>query len=416
MRRKDKYLIYLMDGEAILYNQSFEKVCTLPATFEEAEIILNNYLKSKIYISLLIDQNHQDIQEEKLPPLFPWDLLRLLHYKKASCAVLGGYGGFQFFRQNKETYLRWVHIPEKDARTHWISWTLNHSGQVSFAALEGRNFLNHSFPSPKKYQLLSYSLPSQKIRHVVFQGKRILLSRLPQGEEEVKSSLHFLSRPHPDVYDDIDIINLDEKGVPSYPYGLIEYIASQRKSSFCLHHLLMSKSLWIRKGMGGFLSLLLLWMGVEVYESFDFKQKNVSLLSDNMFLKRTTEVSLLPSKDTPLFHRAVDQFTFLKFYLHDPLKDFEQLAQALKAHPIHLESLIWSFNNHREITLSLSMEGETQNSLPEHFETLLSSLRDHFPKCQIQVIQAPYNSSPHETYKSSSEDSRPLVTLQVKFP
>lgn len=298
-----------MDGEAILYNQSLEKVCTLPAIFEEARSILKNHIKSKVSLTFLIDQTYQDIQEDKLPSLLPWDLLRLLYYKKTNCIAQGGYGGFRFFRQDKETYLRWIHIPKKDSRNDWLFYVFDHIGQVFFVPFEGRSFLNCNFPSSKKYQLLSYSLPSKKIRHVVFQGNRILLSRLSEGEEEIKSSLHFLSRSYPDLYDNIDTINLDEKRTSSYSHNLIEYMASQKKSSFSLHPLAFSKILWLRRVMGSFLSLLVLWMGIEIYESFDFKKKNISLLADNTSLIKTTDAPLSSQTDTPLLRHAVDQWS-----------------------------------------------------------------------------------------------------------
>jgi hypothetical protein len=413
---KEKYFIYLMDDEAILYDQSLKKRASFAVSFEKAKDSLEKYIKPKTSVHLLIDQNSQDIHEEKLPPLLPWDIFLLFYHKKASCAALGGYGGFQFFRQNKETYFRWIHISASDARLSWISWTINHFGQVFFASLEGRRFLNYYLPSSKKYHLLQYSLPSQKTRHVVFKGKSLLLSRLSQENEDDKSCLHFLSRTYQDIYDNLDSINLNENRTNLRPNSFLRFITSQNKPSLRLRPVAFSKDIWIRRGFAIVLSLSVLWMGIETYRSYDFKRKKHSLCSEYETLKRITEGPLptFSEKNMATLQKALDQFSSLKPYFHDPLKDFEKLSHIMRTHPISLESLKWSFNDHLEMTLSFLMREEIKGVLPTQFEALLSAFQTLFQGSQIQVLEAPYHSSPHETFVRSTEEALPLVTIRIK--
>ncbi len=408
---KDKFLLYLTEEEVILYKGTAEKLATFKGSFEESVPALETHLCPKDSLYLLIDRNQQDIHEEKLPPLFLWDRARLLFHKKQSCSSQGGYASFHFFKQEGDVYLRWAHLPQQDPIIPWIDFIKVRSGHVFFIALEGGRFLGKKLPSSKGYRLLIYASPSQKMRHVVFKGKHLLLVRTSQGEEDMKGSLHFLSRTHADIHDTLEVIKCEAQ-------ELISFVVSQKKSSFPLSSSAFSSSLWIRKGMGACLSLICLWTMIEGYEGFMFKSKTSPVLFEGVSLMKTSEAltSRLEGKDVTQLRRALAHYDEVKPYQAGPLKNIQQLASLLKMYPLRLESVRWHQEQQLEILLSFLMESVSKKATLATFEAFLLSAHEHFPKSHLQVLEAPFNSSPHETFKDSPEGELPRVQFKIVGP
>jgi hypothetical protein len=132
--------------------------------------------------------------------------------------------------------MRWIHLPQHDPGVSWISFVKARSGDVFFVALEGERFFKKQFPSSKGYHMLLYSSPSQKIRHMIFKGKRLLLTRASEREEDIKSSLHFLSRTHADIHETLEVLKCDYR-------DLISFIVSQKKASIPLSYVMSSHCL-----------------------------------------------------------------------------------------------------------------------------------------------------------------------------
>jgi len=408
-RIRKKALLYFMDEEVILYDDTFKKIAAFKGSFEEIRFSLESELGPITTLFFLVDRSHQDIQEEKLPPLFLWDRLRYFFHKKVSCSAQGGYAGFQFLKEGKELYFRWIHIPENDPLAAWIAWVRAYSGQIFFVTLEGWRLLKGNFSFPKKYQMLLYPLPSQTIRHVIFKGKRLLLSRLTQGDEGNKTSLHFLSRTYPDIHENIDFLSLMDN-----PKALKNFIASQKKPFLFLYPATFSANSWLRHMGIVLITILLLGIIVEVYQGFLFKRKIKNISSEISSLKSLAEDLKLtvPVKNVAALRNSLDHYEFLKQYTKSPLQNFDQIAVLLKNQPVHLESASWSHKERQEINLVFLMEGKDRRLLFTQFEAFLASIRKMFPKSQIQVLEAPFNSSPQETFENS-EHALPKVQIKI---
>ncbi|MBI2707058.1 MAG: hypothetical protein HYX35_01915 [Proteobacteria bacterium] len=406
---KDKFLLYLTDEEIILYKGAAEKIATFTGSFEESVPILETHLGPKGSLCLLIDRTQQDIHEEKLPPLFFWDRARLLFHKKVSCSSQGGYASFHFLKQEGDVYLRWVHLPQQDPIVPWIDFIKVRAGHVFFVALEGGRLLGKKLSSSKGYHMVLYSSPSQKMRHMVFKGKRLLLVRTSQGEEDIKGSLHFLSRTYADIHETLEVVECDSQ-------ELISSVVSQKKSSFPLALAAFSTAPWIRKSMGAGLSLICLWTGVEVYEGSVFKRKTPFVLSEGSSLKEASQAltSRLDGKDVSWMRRALAHYDELKPSKTEFLQDIQQLSLLLKMYPIRLESMRWHQEQQLEILLSFLIEEcDTKNEALETFEAFLLSAHEHFPNSHLQVLEAPFKSGPQETFKDSSEGELPRVQVKI---
>lgn len=104
---REKFLLYLTDKDVSLYKGVDKKIGPLALDFKESHREIYTLLAQhpKSSLSLCIDRGHQDVQEEKLPFLFPWDKLRFLVHKKAGWITDRGSVGFHFFKQEKEHFL-----------------------------------------------------------------------------------------------------------------------------------------------------------------------------------------------------------------------------------------------------------------------------------------------------------------------
>jgi len=408
---KDTFLLYLTDKEVILYQGSSERIATFTGSFKEIIPALETHLPSKASLRLVIDRTQQDLHEEKLPPLFFWDRARLLFHKKASWSLEGGYAGAQFLKQDGSVYLRWSHFSQKDPIAFWIAFVKARSGYIFFVSLEAMTFLRTQLIPSKDYHLLLYTAPSHTPRHMVFKGKRLLLSRLSHGEEDLKGSLHFLSRTYADIHDNLEVLQCDA-------HDLINFLSSQKQASFPLSEATLSYSLWVKRSIGVFLSFICLWSGVELYEGVRFKHKTPPLLSEAASLKEASQelTSRLKNQDAHILQRSVTSYQELTSHQRDPLQDVERLSSLLKMYPFYLESVEWQHEQPLEILLTFLMEKAPKREVLTAFESVLASAHEHFPRSQIQVLEAPFKSGAHETFTGSAEDALPRVRLKIVDP
>lgn len=138
---KIKFLLLLTDNKAIIYNQNYENILTCEGNFEEINEQMSSFLKDfqKISFHLLIDLKTNIIHEDTLPRLYPWDLIRYILHKKNEGKSKNGFFGFSLLKQDKTSYLRWIHILQNDFLHSWLSWFEafpKSSGKVFFVPLE----------------------------------------------------------------------------------------------------------------------------------------------------------------------------------------------------------------------------------------------------------------------------------------
>ncbi|OJW51047.1 MAG: hypothetical protein BGO67_11995 [Alphaproteobacteria bacterium 41-28] len=427
---EEKFLLYLTDDEVVLFRGPQEKLYTFKGTSEDAQRDLQNVLirAPKIPLRLLIDRSHQDVREEKLPPLPPWDRIRFLIHKKAEWRTQGGFAGYHFLKQDKETYFRWVHIPPNDSLIHWLLWakSLINPMSVFFVPLEAGNFLKKHLSASDGYQMLLYpTASSSETRHVIFKGNRLLLSRLSQEEEDLKSSLHFLSRNYPNIHENLHVLSLVKK-TPSLldhvttltdPKDFIRFLAIQKHPSLVLNRDSPLQSLWVRGGAGIVLLSSLLFTGMNIYQGLDYKTKALVLLAEIEGLKSEAHPlkSRLQDKDMVTLRRTQEHYHQLKSHAVNPLQTFERLAVLLKEHKIRLENLRWHHGQELEMIIGFLMEDKTGELLASRFEIFLASCKRAFPKSQVQVLEAPFNSSTHEIFKSPSNTALPLAQIRIVF-
>lgn len=428
---KKKFLLYLLDDEVILYQGTDEKTYIFKGNIEDAQRKLGLILSaaSKIPLRLLIDISHLDIREEKLPFLFPWDRMRLLYYKRSEWAAQGGYGGAHFFKQEGVNYLRYVYVSPKDSLFLWLLWIQSLSNSYEgayFIPLEAAGFLKQYLAESVDYHLLLYPLSSHKSRHIIVKRRRLLLFRLSHGEDDLKASLHFLSRSFPDIYEKLQGITLIEDTdltLPnvtplSDPQAFMSYLASRERPSIPLVLTPFSWVLWLKRGGVVMVICVLLLIGVKDYQGFCFKNKTGALLTEIKVLKTQEQalLSLTEHKDIPYLKAALKQYHFLSSHQDSPFKILEQLALLIKRHPIRFEHIRWTKGKEVEMTLTFLKKNEVGKRLFTQFNDLLESCSTLFPKSHIDVLEAPLNSSSHEVYKNTSKILRPQAHIKIVFP
>ena len=425
---KEKFFLHLTDSQATLYKGTSEKIYSLQDNFEQARSELQEILMrfSKSPLRLLIDLNHQDIREEKLPPLFPWDRMRFFSYKKAELYELGGYVGFSFFKQEKESYFRWIHIAQNDSLSHWFSWLTslaNPDQEIFFVPLEAGNFLKNNLPFSTGYQMLIYPISSHENRHVIFKGNRLLLSRLSQKEEDLKTSLHFVSRTHQDIHEKLQVLSLVKESLLTFPEAktlpnpqtLLSFIATQKRPTFTLQRQLSSKLLWPRVCMGIVFVGLLTSLGFHLYQGFYFKNKTVEVMKtiDVLQTKAHHLRTLLENEDVSAVKAAMTQYHRLKSLTMNSLKIIDQLVTLLNRHTIRLHQLEWHAEAKSELIISFWMNNKRGSALAAQFESFLLSCQDIFPRSHIHVLKAPFNSSAHEIFKNHADQALPTVQIKI---
>lgn len=425
---KEKFLLYLTDKHVILYKGSDERLSPLKNDFDESyQKILKVLIHSPtIPISILVDRGHQDIQEEKLPLLFPWDRLRFLSHKKAQWAMDGGLFGFHFLKQEREMFFRWIHLSQNDPLNAWVSWIRslpNPLGGVFFVPLEIGEFLRYQFPSSKKFQVLLYPISSQEERHVIFKGNRLLLSRILQGEEDLRTSLHYLSRSFPDIHEELHIISLLTK-TPKFLSKsvtlsdfriLIRFLAEQKKPSISLQPNVSLRALWLRVGGGVFLLSALFLIIIKAFQGIDYKMKSSVFLSELVETKaRSHHLNLLlKDVDVKMLRRALVQYHYLKSLQMNPLETLENLSALINEHHLHLESIKWLYEQNSEIILSFFMEHEPVSDLSIQLDSFISSCKALFPNSHVFIVEAPYNSGSQQVFNRSSMQSPPRAQVRI---
>lgn len=412
---REKLILYLTDNEVLLDQGGHQKHFIWQGKIREVQKELEGFLEAdpKAPLSLLIDMSSLDIREEKLPPLFPWDRRRFLRHKRADYATQGGYGGFQFLKEEKEIYLRWVHVPENASLSAWLLWVTSLSNPLKgifTVPLEAGHFLKQHLSTP--YQMLIYGPSSKTTRHVIFKGNRLLLSRMTQGEEDFKSSLHFLSRNHPDIHEKLSVLNLLEKD----PSALLRYVASQRRPSFSL--IPPSKALLFRRSALGLLMGSLLLSGFTIYQGFEFKNESHALMPqiESLNFRLQTLKNDLQNKEVEKIREDLDHYHYLKTHSETPFLYFEKLFPLLQKYQIRLENMKWHYGPPVELFLTFMMKEATPERLSSTFSQFLKSCTEIFPDVQVSISSAPFNSGLHETFKSPLETSHPLAQVRLVFP
>ncbi len=309
---RKKFFLYLTDEEIILYRGTQEKLCSFKNDAEGIEHELQKFLSfsPKVPLCILIDRSHQYVREEKLPALLPWDRIRFLHHKKVEWRTLEGYFGFHFLKQKGEIYLRWIHVALNDFLSSWLVWAHslpNPSGGIFFIPLEAGIFLKKHFSSLTDYQMLIYPVSSKETRHVIFKGKRLLLSRGLLGKEDIRSSLHFLSRSYPDIHEKLHILTLMQEDVLPFPHvkvlvdpqAFFKFLALQKRPSLLIQRNVSSRGRWLRVGGGVIFLSVLVATGITIYQGLDYQYKRKALLPKIEYLKTQGHFleSLLQNKD-----------------------------------------------------------------------------------------------------------------------
>lgn len=428
---EEKFILYVTDETITLYKGASKKLCDCPLPSKNIRHKLNDFLTSspQTPLCLFIDRAHQDIQEEKLPPLLPWDRLRLLSYKKAKWLSQGGYIGYCYIKQEKTTYLRWIHVPENDPITDWLSWVWslpNPKGGVFFVPLEAGGFIKKHFPLSKPYQLLVYPLSSSKVRHVIFKGNRLLLSRVSPIAEDLMTSLHFLSRTYPDIHEKVHIISLLKnthltlshvKFLPD-SQAFLKYLVSKTRPSLPLKPNIASGMIWLRRGAGALILCGFALSATFIYQGFYFKNKSIELFPriNKSKIQIKNIKSRLEGQDIPSLRAGLENYQFLKSRTADPLIIFKKLSLWLNQNGIHLQSFTWRQEKNVEMVLTFLMEQDHSEALITQFEGFLESSSTFFPKSKIHVIEAPFHSSAHEIFKDSLKESPPIAQVRVVLP
>ncbi|MBX9620947.1 MAG: hypothetical protein K2X28_02790 [Alphaproteobacteria bacterium] len=428
---KMKFLLLLTDNKAILYNQAYENILICEGNFEEIKEQMSSFLRDfpKVSFHLLIDLKTNFIHEDSLPRLYPWDLVRYIFHKKNEGKSKNGFFGFSFLKQDKTSYLRWIHVPQNDPLYPWLLWfeTFPKSGgKVFFVPFEIGGLLKKQLSPPSRYQVLFYSFSPQTQGYVIFQKKRFLLARLFHSKDDFQAALHFLSRKFPDIHKKLQIYSVNSKTdflnsqviKLNEPNCLLQYFFSQKKPSLKIQrHFYLSRT-WIRTSILSFIAILTLMNGILLYQAYDYKNKLPGVQTHTKTLKLHIETLKrdLGEQDIPSLQKAINSYSFLKSGNAFSFKIFEKLALLLKNKPIKFESLSLKYGKGLEILLDISMKQRAAQELLKDFDHLLLSCKTTFPQGQMDVLEAPLNSGPHETYKSSLSSSLPLVKIKILLP
>ncbi|MBA3813089.1 MAG: hypothetical protein H0X26_01135 [Alphaproteobacteria bacterium] len=424
---REKFILLLTDDEIILYKGAKNHTYGLAEGIESLQSELKNVLSlsPKVPLCLLIDRNHQDIREEQLPALMLWDRLRLLSHKREEWTSQGEFHGYHFFKQGGQSFLQWVNITQNDPLTPWFLWIKSLSNPLEgalFVSLEAGRFLKKYCPSTDNYHVIIYKT-SQRIRYAIFKDKRFLLCRPFSGEEDLRTSLHFLSRLYPDIHEKLQVLNLIKEISLTLPHIItlpdpstfINFLSHQTRGTLSLNIKTSSQNQWIGRVIKFIFICSLLLTGIFVHQSLEYKQETDILCSKMGELKRQIQRRkvLLKNKNVLLLQSALAHYHYLQSQLQLPFKTLEILGSVLDKHRLRLQSLIWLSEKSFDMEISFFMPGDKNGSLADAFNDLLFSLAKAFPKSQIQVIEAPFKSGPHETYEYPSSLCPPVAHLRI---
>jgi len=427
---KDKKFLLLNDDSITLFHHKSEKIFFFRDGIESIKESIGKYaaLNSKAIFYLLVDRNHQDIREEKLPPLLFWDLMRLLYHKREAWASQGGFHGHRLLKQDGETYLQWVNISRNDPLSSWIEWFNSlpaRNGGFFFIALEAGRFLKIHSPKSALYRLLLYKIHSNTARHVVFKGERLLLFRPLIEDNDLKASLHFLSRTYPDIHENLHITNQipDNKpkslknGSSISSNAFIKFLTSQKKPSIFIKKKKTSHYSFSTKTTILFLISIFCLTVFFFYQGFRDKGERELVLTqiEKLKLQINMKKGNITEQNIPALHAILPFYAYLKTLDKQPLKKIERLAIALKKQSLHLEELIWTDEEKTTLDISIVTPLHKAHKMVERLHTLLETLADAFPHSSIHVIEAPFKSAPHETYSFPAEPLLPITRIRIVF-
>ncbi|MBX9786707.1 MAG: hypothetical protein K2Y08_05155 [Alphaproteobacteria bacterium] len=428
---KIKFLLLLTDNKATLYNQAYENLLTCEGKFEEIKEQISSFLRNfpKISFHLLIDLKTNFIHEDRLPRLYPWDLARYIFHKKNEGKSKNSFFGFSFLKQEKTSYLRWVHIPQNDPLYPWILWFetfSKSSGKVFFIPLEISGFLKKQQHPLSPYQVLFYSFSPQIQGYVIFEKERLLLARSFYSKDDFQAALHFLSRKFPDIHEKLQIYSVNSKAdflnsqviKLNDPNCLLQYFFSQKKPSLKIQRRFHLTQTWIRTSILSFIAVLTLMNGALLYQAYDYKNKLPGVQSHTKILKLHIETLKkdLGEQDILSLQKAINAYSFLKSQNTFSSIIFEKLALVLKNKYLKLEGLNIKYGKCLEIILDISMKQKAAQELLKDFDHLLLSCKTTFPQGQVDVLEAPLNSGSHETFKSSFTSPLPLAKIRILLP
>lgn len=354
IKMKMKFLLLLTDNKAILYNQAYNNILTCEGNFEEIKEQLSLFLRDfpKISFHFLIDLKTSSLHEDKLPPLYPWDLARSIFHKKKEWKSKNSFYGYSLLKQDKTSYLRWIHIPQSDPLYPWFLWFESYpkvDGNIFFVPFEIGGLLKKQPPPLSPYQMLFYPLSPQASSYVIFEKERLLLTRPFHGNDDFQAALHFLSRKFPDIHQKLQIYSVNsEADFPnaqviklSEPNCLLQYFFSQKKPSLKIQRRFHLTRTWIRTSILGFTALLTLANGIFLYQAYDYKDKIPEVEDHNKKLNvyLTTLKNDLGEKDIPFLRKALQAYSLLKSQNGFSNTILEKLALLLKDKPLRLEGL-----------------------------------------------------------------------------
>lgn len=428
---KIKFLLLLSDNKAILYNQAYENILLCEGKFEETKERISSFLRDfpKVSFHLLIDLKANFIHEDRLPHLYPWDLARYIFHKKNEGRSKNSFFASSLLKQNKISYLRWIHVPQNDPLHPWLLWFEafpKSGGNVFFVPFEIRGLLKKQQSPLSPYQVLFYSFSPQTLSYVIFEKKRLLLARLFHSKDDFQAALHFLSRKFPDIHEKLQIysvnsktdflnspvIKLNEHDCP------LQYFFSQKKPSLKIQRRFYLSQNLIRTSILTFIAALTLMNGILLYQAYDYKNKlpEVEARSKTLKLHIETLKKDLGEQDILFLQKAINAYSFLKSKNAFSFKVFENLEFLLKNKHLRLEGLSLKYENGLEIILDISMEQGTAQKILKDFDHLIRSCKTTFPQGQVDVLEAPLNSGPLETFKSSLISPLPLVKIRILLP
>lgn len=428
--RKEICLI-ITDEEIIVYKGSVKKIYTFNDGTEHIQAELKHFLSltPKVPLYLLIDRIHQDVREEQLPPLSPWDKLRFLSHKREEWMSQGIFHDYQFFKQDKKSFLQWVCIAKNDSLISWFSWIKSLSnpfGSVSFVSLEAGRFLKKHFPASQGYNMLIYQMGPHKTRYAIFKHKRLLLFRPWSGEEDMRRSLHFLSRTYPDIHEKLQILNLIGNISLSFPYvttladpqAFINFLIFQKGGTPILKIIPSLHCQWLKIGTALIFISFIVLSCVTLYQALLYKHKLKTLFSNLDTVKKQIQHHkiLLKNQDIVFLRSALNHYGYLTSQIRDPFITFKKLSIVLKKHQLQLESLLWNYEQTVSLEMSFFMKNHNNTSLVHQFNALLDSLTKAFPTSHIQIIEGPFQSSGHETYKYPTTSSLPMARIRIELP
>lgn len=426
---KEKYIIFLTDTVVYFYEESLDEHKYLEKNFEKALKDAQSHVNvhSNTQLTLLIDRSTKELQEEKLPRLLLWDYVRFRVHKKNEFKQRKGYTLFHLFKTRGETFFRSLHIPQNDPLYSWISW-FNSLKRVRkktiFIPTEIPKFLKKNLTPPKKYQLITYSVSENEVRHSIYTGPRLLASRTSSDNEAYKSSLHYLSRKFPDIYDSLSMLFLNKNAAEKFEdektnvntKSFLTFMSELKKPSIKFETSTRNKIVYLYIGL-----LSLLSFGVYFsHQGLDYKRRTENMLKKIEVNSRKLQnlSSSLQKQNRGLLRKGLSAFQWLKRMNKSPLEKLESISSLFQADSRQLQSFVWK-NHHSTLSMrfDILLKYQSHENLSNHSKAILSSLKATFPTGKIQILNEPFNSGPSEIYSVySTDESPPKLRIKVVFP